>query len=113
MKVNSNCWGKQTKTISVLCNEVRGEEEAKRIYNFLLDVSSKFLCVNLKYLGYVPCDENLRMATKSQQLISRVGPSSPSSLKLKQISRELNHFDMIDEEKGGLQFFWQQMVEAS
>ena len=103
---------RKEKRFSILCNEVRGEEEAKQLYSFLLNVSSKFLCVNLNYLGYVPCDKNLRMATKSQQLISRIGPSSPSSLKLEQISRELNRFDMIGEEKGGLQFFWQQMVEA-
>ena len=94
----------------VVCNRVRDEAESKRIYRLLSDTSARFLCVSLSYLGYVPNDPNLRMATKSQQLISKLKPSSPSSVSVDRLSQKVSCFEWMEVSKGGMQFFWRQIV---
>ena len=103
---------KKENRFCIVCNGVRDEGEAKRVYQLLNDTAAQFLCVSLKYLGYVPNDQSLRMATKSQQLISKLKPSSPSSLSLDQLSQKMSRFNEIELPKGGMQFFWRQMVGA-
>ena len=95
---------------SVVCNAVRDEHEAMKIFKRLSDVCSKFLCVSLNYKGFIPLDQNLRLATKSQQLILEKNPRSPSSFALKALAKNLSNLGHIDEVKGGIQFFWQQLV---
>ena len=94
----------------IVCNGVRDEVEAKRMYRLLSDTAARFLCVSLSYLGYVPNDQDLRMATKSQQLISKLKPSSPSSIGLDRLSQKVSCFEGMEAPKGGMQFFWRQIV---
>ena len=101
---------KKESRFSVVCNGVRDETEAKRVYQLLSYTAARFLCVSLGYLGYVPNDQELRMATKSQQLISKLKPSCPSSVGLDRLSQKVSHFNGMEIPKGGMQFFWRQIV---
>ena len=94
----------------VVCNMVRDEQEALRQFKALSDVASRFLCVSLEYKGHIPMDPNLRKATKSQQLILLSNPRCPSSFAIKNLSDKLNNSRQLGEIKGGLQFFWEQLV---
>ena len=100
---------KETK-FSVVCNLVRNEHEALKVYQRLAEVTEKFLCVSLDYKGFVPLDQNLRRATKSQQLILDADPRSPSSSALRAITEKFSSFGYLGESKGGIQFFWDQLV---
>ncbi len=104
---------KKENRFCIICNDVRDELESKRVYQLLYDTASKFLCVSLRYLGYVPNDQSLRMATKSQQLISNLNPGAPSSLGLDRLSEKVSCFNMMDTPKGGLQFFWNYLVKCN
>ena len=95
---------------SVVCNMVRNESEAKMIFKRLSDVASKFLVVSLDYRGYVPLDPALRNATKLQQLVTQTVPSSPSSYALRDIAKNLSGYRQMGEMKGGIQFFWEQLL---
>ena len=101
---------RKTSRFFILCNEVRDEDEASRIYQLLSNMSEKFLSISLNYLGYVPNDNYLRMATRSQQLILNLKPSSPSSISLQKLSHKMKHFGMVRSSVGGLQFFWRQII---
>ena len=95
---------------SILCNQVRDEAEAKALFKRLSDVTSRFLCVSLDYNGFIPLDRDLRNATKSQQLILSSQPRSPSSFAIKQFAEKLSSSRQISGPKGGLQFFWEQLI---
>lgn len=95
---------------SVVANMVQDEDEALSIFKRLSDVAQKFLCVSLDYKGFVPSDTNLRTATKSQQLVTQSQPRSPSSYAIKVLSEKLNVYRPISAPKGGMQFFWEQLV---
>ncbi len=103
---------KETK-FSVVCNLVQDEHEGLKIYKRLSDVASKFLCVSLDYQGYIPLDQKLREATKSQQLILDVNPRSPSSIAIQNIVGKINNFNNLSDPKGGMQFFFQQLVQPA
>lgn len=94
---------------SIICNMVRDEAEGLALFKRLSDVASKFLCVSLDYKGSVPTDAALRAATKSQQLVMKVQPQSPSSLAIRGLTEKLKTFNDIEKTKGGIQFFWEQV----
>ncbi len=94
---------------SVICNMVKDEAEGLALFKRLSDVASKFLCVSLDYKGSVPTDAALRAATKSQQLVMKVQPQSPSSLAIRGLTEKLKTFNDIEKSKGGIQFFWEQV----
>lgn len=95
---------------SFIANMVQDEREALAIFKRLSDVAEKFLCVSLDYKGFIPIDPSLRAATKSQQLISQVSPHSPSSHAIQRLTDKLSHSETVAHTKGGMQFFWEQLV---
>ena len=95
---------------SVVANMVSNPKEGLKLYKRLSDVTQKFLNVSLDYKGFVPVDQNLRMATNSQQLVARENPNTAANLAMQEIAEKLSDFNGIDTVKGGMQFFWEQMV---
>jgi flagellar biosynthesis protein FlhG len=95
---------------SILCNMVRDDREAMAVFQRLSEVADRFLCVSLTYRGFVPMDSGLQKATKLQQLALDFNPRLPASLSIQQIAKKLNGFENVQEVKGGIQFFWQQLV---
>lgn len=95
---------------SIVCNMVRDESEAMRVFQRLSDVAQRFLCVGLDYKGFVPSDPVLRRATKSQQLVLEADPRSPSAVSIRNLAENLSGSRQIAGIKGGMQFFWEQMV---
>lgn len=95
---------------SVVINMADSEGEALSIYRRLSDVAQKFLCVSLDYKGFIPHDTNLRNATISQQLVVRAAPRSASSHAIQTLAEKLNGYAPMAAAKGGMQFFWEQLV---
>lgn len=95
---------------SIVANMVQDQREALAVYKRLSDVTQRFLCVSLDYKGFIPTDVNLRAATKTQQLILQTNPQSPSSTAIIGLSEKLSGYDSLAPVKGGMQFFWEQLV---
>lgn len=95
---------------SIVCNMVRNEQESMQVYQRLSDVADRFLCVQLAYKGYIPLDTDLRKATRSQQLCLKMSPRCPSSFGLRMLAEKLSNYGQLAETKGGMQFFWEQLV---
>lgn len=94
---------------SILPNMVANENEAKAVFERLSDVANHFLCVSLDYRGFVPMDLNLRQSTKNQSLISITQPYSASAAAIREFAGTLKAGKGLNQSKGGLQFFWQQL----
>ncbi len=95
---------------SIVCNQVRDESEGLALFRRLSDVSGRFLFVSLDYKGSVPADHFLKRATKTQQLVLRSSPQSSSSEAIREIAKNLCHFQPVESLNGGLQFFFERLV---
>ncbi len=70
---------KESTTIKVIANRVFNYEEGINLFNKLYVVVSKFLNIDLKFLGIVPMDNNLSKAVIQQKPISMLYPDSIGS----------------------------------
>lgn len=95
---------------SIVLNMVQDEAEALSTYQRLSDVAQNFLNVSLDYRGYIPMDIDLRMATKSQHLVTRDKPDSKATIHINEILRKVSDSHVMPGLKGGMQFFWEQLV---
>lgn len=101
---------------SIICNQVKDEADGQKLFGMLDQVASKFLYVSLDYKGSIPTDPNLRQSTRAQALVTRSFPDSASSQAIRKLAatydRNIVGDSRVDECKGGLQFFWEQLVGA-
>lgn len=95
---------------SILCNQVKDEADGKKLFSKLDSIAQRFLYVSLDYKGSIPADPILRQCTRAQELVTRTNPDSLSSRAMKGLAREFAGFEARTEGKGGLQFFWEQLV---
>jgi flagellar biosynthesis protein FlhG len=101
------------KTFTMISNLVLNEQEGLHLYNRINAVTSKFLNISLHYGGFIPFDLKMRQATHQQELITNLSPTSSSSLCLKQIAGNIEKSSANKEAQGGLQFFWNQVLDIA
>ncbi len=100
---------KETK-FSIVCNQVRDEVEGISLFNRFNEVVNRFLYIGLDYWGALPMDPIYRRTTQNQRLILKHEPNSEAAQHLLRISNKLEASARIQNEKTGLQFFWEQVV---
>lgn len=97
---------------AIVCNDVKDEKEGVALFTRLNDVVNRFLSVRLNHLGSIPNDLNLRHCTRTRRLINEFSPESPAARGIEKLADRFNGAPVRVEAKGGLQFFWQQLVGA-
>lgn len=108
MKVLSARHGEQE--FSVLVNMARNESEARRTFAHLARVASRFLDVSLKRAGTIPWDADLPVAVRRQQCVRELAPGAPASRAFGDLARRVAAGDFLAARKGGLQFFFRQLI---
>ncbi|MCB9071994.1 MAG: MinD/ParA family protein [Bdellovibrionaceae bacterium] len=103
----------KTKSFSIVTNQVLNEKEGLSLFHRINSVSTKFLNVSLNYMGYIPFDLNLRHANHKQEMIADFAPQSQANLCLKRIAEKVEGFPTRTEVPGGLQFFWNQVLDIA
>jgi flagellar biosynthesis protein FlhG len=111
IKVLSTTYGE--KNFSVVVNNVADETEAAAAFKKLTRTVERFLKVNVRYLGWVPADGMVRECVMQQQAISADFPSSKASLSLAAIARKVADQKPEVTVKGGMQFFFRQLLEMT
>lgn len=81
--------------VKMIANKVSSYEEGQNLFSKLDVVVSKFLKVNLKFLGVIENDPNMSKAVYAQKPISLAYPESVGAKNIKQITEVL--LDMKDE----------------
>jgi flagellar biosynthesis protein FlhG len=94
---------------SIVANNVRDEADGRALFQKLSDVAEKFLCVSLDYKGFVPTDLNLRQSIRSQQLVVQSQARCPAAVAIRGLVENMSAFETFSHNKGGMQFFWQQL----
>lgn len=95
---------------TVVCNEVQSEEEALFIYKRLSEVTERFLCVSLDFKGFIPLDPMIVKSNRRQELLLDVSPYSPAAKAISEVGELIQKGPNVERFKGGLQFFWEQVL---
>ncbi len=91
------------KTIRIVSNKVENASEGAEIYDKLNTVSSKFLNIQLEYIGYICQDKNISRAVIEQKPISISDPEGMTATSIRQIAdRILNDRQYEHQEKQGI-----------
>jgi flagellar biosynthesis protein FlhG len=77
------------KDFNIIVNMARDEAEALEIYKKLLSVTDKFLDIYLGFVGYIPMDRNISLATRKQKLFVQNFPESDATKALQKICDRL------------------------
>ena len=95
-------FNREQKSIKVVANRVSGEEEATEIFDKISVVVSKFLNIQLEYLGYIPTDKQLTNAVVEQKPVTVQYPNCESALRIKEICDKLLDRVSEDAKKNGI-----------
>lgn len=97
-------------TFKLLVNMVKSKKEGLEVYKKISLVAERFLNISLDYLGCVLYDENLPRSVIQQKAIMEIYPQSKASACYEEIASEICGLPMASGLKGGMQFFWRQIL---
>jgi flagellar biosynthesis protein FlhG len=109
IKVLSGNYGE--KSISVIVNQVASEAEAKAVFGRLARSVTRFLQVELRYLGWIPSDPAVVAAVREQKALLELYPSSPAARACVHTADNIDGDFWKFRVKGGMQFFFKQLLE--
>ena len=107
MKVLATRYGRREFLVAV--NMAAGAADAEAAFVRLARVAERFLAVRLEYQGYVPYDDAVARAVRSQVPVVLAAPSAPASLAFGQLAQRLGGRPPAAP-NGGLQFFFQRLL---
>lgn len=98
------------KNFSIVCNQVRDEAEGLHLFERFSEVVNRFMSVGLDYTGSMPFDVVYKRSTQMQKPLVRADGKNEASQHLAKIIKGIQNRDLSNKGKGGLQFFWEQVV---
>ncbi len=102
------------KRFKLLVNMVDNGKDAMGVYNNLLNVSDRFLNINIEYLGHVLRDARMSQAVLSRKVLCEGWPKSPAAECLEAVAKTLLEKPAATGLTGNVQFFWRNLLnEAS
>lgn len=90
---------KENTSIHMIANRVANYEDGKNLYNKLNVVVSKFLNINLKFLGIVTQDNNMGKAVMQQKPVSLIYPNSAASKDLSELAGAIIKGEAVENKK--------------
>lgn len=93
---------RNSKAIKVITNRVESYEDGQEIYDKIRIVVSKFLNIQLEYLGYIPYDRRMGNAVLEQRPVVIDAPNSEPALRLKSICNTLLEIPEEETKKYGI-----------
>ncbi len=88
--------------VKMVANQVRNEREAVELFEKLQIVVTKFLDLDVEFLGSVPYDKNMQRAVMRQAPVSLGMPESSSARAIRQLSYKIQEKILEDEEPAGI-----------
>lgn len=111
IKVFSRHYGVQR--FQVVTNQTKDQAQGRLLYDKIGRVADRYLDVVLRHLGNVPSDQYLRRAVQEQRAVVDAYPRSASANAFVDLARKLDLLPPKIEHSGGIQFFFERMLNAS
>ena len=96
----------------ILANMVKDKAQGEQLFFKISRVAERFLEVNLRYLGAVPFDEQLRKAVQRQVAVVEFSPRSKATRALRRVAEQIHKWPMPDAASGNLEFFVERLIQA-
>lgn len=93
---------RSNKAIKVITNRVKNLQEGEEIFEKINIVVSKFLNIQLQYIGFIPHDRRISEAVIEQKPICMSEPNSEPALHIRNISNQLLDINLTEEKKLGI-----------
>lgn len=97
----------------VVVTQAENERAARRIYDQLTSVTSRFVNANVSYLGAIPKDQNVHRAIMGQTPLVDAFGQSPAARALERVHADLFKGTQPARLDGGLKFLWQRVLRES
>lgn len=101
------------RAFKLLVNNVKTKKEGIEVYRKLSLVAERFLSISVDYIGCVLHDENVPRAVVQQKAVMDIYPESKASLCYMEIARGISQTQVSKVIKGGMQFFWRQVLSRN
>ncbi|MBU0729194.1 MAG: MinD/ParA family protein [Proteobacteria bacterium] len=100
------------KKFRILINQAHSEKEALAVFRKLSMVIDRFLAtMSLDFLGFIPTDQKLPKAVRSQRLVCDLFPDAPSSRKFSELSAKIISEETETQVDGNIKFFWKGLFD--
>lgn len=99
--------------VSVVVNNVATKADAQRAFTKLSSAVERFLRVEVRLVGWIPTDPAVRDCVMQQRAVVAEFPTSRAALAIAEVARSLDDERLTRRVKGGMQFFFQQLLEVS
>jgi flagellar biosynthesis protein FlhG len=94
----------------VVVSMVPSDDAARRVFDRLTQVTSRFLTAHVSYLGWLPKDENVARAIRAQRPAVESFPHAPYTRGLSVIADALLAEGPPEPLDGGLKLLWQRLL---
>jgi flagellar biosynthesis protein FlhG len=108
MKVMSQEY--KVKRFKLIVNMVDSSKEALGVYNHLINVSDRFLNIQIEYIGHVMDDRKVSQSVMARKVICDAWPEAIASKCFEAISKTLLETALKPEINGNMQFFWRTLL---
>ena len=99
------------KQFRVVVNEVRGRGMGQALFQRFERVATRFLSVDLDYVGEIPEDAFLRRSIREQRPVVSAYPSAPASVALKTLAQRADNWPVADGPRGNVEFFVERLIK--
>lgn len=96
----------------VMSNMVDTDDSGLSVYMRLLQVTERFLNIDIDYLGAVPRDQFQQKANRKQSLVTKAYPRSKSARSWVSIAEKITHWTPDDMPSGNLEFFLERLLRG-
>jgi flagellar biosynthesis protein FlhG len=98
------------KQFRVVVNQVRGRGMGQALFQRFERVATRFLSVELDYVGEIPEDAFLRRSIREQRPVVSAYPSAPASVALKTLAQRADNWPVADGPRGNVEFFVERLI---
>lgn len=96
----------------IIVNKVKNSQEGLTVFTRFQEISSRFLNVSMHYLGHLPQDDFINIAAAERAAVVDVFPDSKAALGFKMICHAIDQWKSDTELSGGIQFFFERLVQS-
>lgn len=97
----------------VVANMARNAQDGKAAFSALNAACDDSLDVALLYLGHIPFDDNMRIASQKCKPLLEVAPRCRATQAIRGLAEKIDRLPSHGEPSGSLEFFVEQLVQAN
>ncbi|HUJ26255.1 MAG TPA: MinD/ParA family protein [Myxococcales bacterium] len=101
------------RSFGIIVNEALHEQQAREVFGRLTMVTDRFLSAQVRWLGWLPRDENVHRAVMAQKPLVDLFPASPCARQLNVVAHTVLGEPAPAAIDGGLKILWQRLLREA